>query len=267
MNNITSGALGNFQDQFWSLLAPDGISTHHALGLASQPGFAVYRNTIANACIEALLANYPVVARLTGDEWFRAAAHIYFREQPPRSPLMLEYGHDFANFLEAFAPAADLPYLPGVARLDRHWSEAHGAADSAVLDSAWIASLDPAALAELRLTPHPAARWTWCSDFPIATLWQRSRDPNDDCDFSDITWRGEGLLTTRPQDSVVHAAIGPGVCALLDACKAGHTLGESANAALEADPQCDLAESFRVLLEAGAFTALHDVPDGTPLSH
>ena len=41
---------------------------------AAQPGFAVYRNTVLGGCVDALEANHPVAAALTGRAWLRAAA-------------------------------------------------------------------------------------------------------------------------------------------------------------------------------------------------
>ena len=56
---------------------------------------------------------------------------------------MLLYGQGFADFLRDFAPAADLPYLCGVARLDRFWTEAHCAADACVLAPSALAGVPP----------------------------------------------------------------------------------------------------------------------------
>src|SRR5687768_2867500 len=116
MNSTTHSALTCFQDAFArALLAPEVAADSPVAALTAQPAFAVYRNTVMKGCIDALQANYPAVARLVGEEWFRAAATIYVRETLPAEPMMLNYGAMFADFLTHFGPAADLPYLPGVA--------------------------------------------------------------------------------------------------------------------------------------------------------
>ena len=38
------------------------------VSLYGQPAFAVYRNTVMKACIDALQANYPAVTRLVSEE-------------------------------------------------------------------------------------------------------------------------------------------------------------------------------------------------------
>jgi hypothetical protein len=222
--------------------------------LTAQPGFAVYRNTVTKGCIDALQANFPSIARLVGDEWFRAAALEHVRAEPPRSPVLLEYGAGFARFLETFEPADELPYLPDVARLDRFWTEAHVAADDPVLAPAAISALAPGELETARLRPHCAARWQPFDAQPIFTIWQRNRNADDD--QSGIEWQGEAALITRPHGAVEARRIDAATCAFLDACAAEGTLATAALAALEVDPQADLAQLMALLLEAGAFSEL-----------
>ena len=83
--------------------------------------------------IDALQANYPTVAQLTGDAWFRAAARAFTDDEPGSDPAMAAYGGGFPAWLERFAPARPLPFLAPVARLDRAWTEAHLAPDAAPL--------------------------------------------------------------------------------------------------------------------------------------
>ena len=248
--------LTRFQDGFAKVLLvrdpaevpglPPGIAA-----LARQPGFAVYRNTVMKSCIDALQANYPAVTRLVGDEWFRAAAAIFAREQLPAQATLMYYGEAFAEFLARFEPAADLPYLPGVARLDRFWTESHAAPDESVLDPAALAGLAPGTLASTVLHPHAAARWAWFTDQPIYTIWHRNREAREH--GPDIDWRGEGALLTRPHGAVRWVQLDAAGCALLDACAAGRPIAAAAAAAMAVQEHVDLARLIRTLLQAGAF--------------
>jgi len=246
-----SGALARFQDAFARALRVPDASPPEVAALVAQPAFAVYRNTVMKGCIDALRANYPAVARLVGEEWFNAAAANHVREALPADPTLLRYGSEFASFLARFAPAAGLPYLPGVAKLDRYWTEAHSAATADATDPADFAGLAPDTLAQAVLRPHPAARWAWFADGPIYTIWSRNRagGPFD----SDIDWRPEGALLVRPHDTVEWIALDAAGCAFLDACAAGNTLGEAAQAALTAQGTTELANLFSILLKAGTF--------------
>ena len=260
---IATPRLERFQDEFArALLADDraaaGLAAEVAR-LAAQPAFAVYRNTVMKGCIDALQANYPSVARLVGEEWFRAAAASYARANMPRHPALADYGVEFADFLAAFAPAAELPYLAGVARLDRFWTEAHTARDEPPLGVAAVAHFAPGELARAVLRPHASARWTWFEAQPIATIWRRNRYP-DGAEGEEIEWHGEGVLIVRPRAAVEHVELDAAACAFLDACAAGRTLADAAAAALAAIAETDLVRLMARLLDAGAFAHMGLLP-------
>ncbi|MEK7711434.1 MAG: DNA-binding domain-containing protein, partial [Pseudomonadota bacterium] len=90
----------------------------------------VYRNNVVESLTGALCAVYPVVEKLVGDGFFRYAVHEYLRAHRPRSGNLHDFGDAFASFLSGFAPAAELPYLPDVARLEWAWHQAFHAADA-----------------------------------------------------------------------------------------------------------------------------------------
>ncbi len=160
------------------------------------------------ACIDALEANFPTVARLVGSEWFRAAAALYVNAEAPRDGRLLHYGSGFADFLHSFEPAAELVYLPGVAQLDTLWREAHVAEDAPAADAAWVARQSPEQMAALSLRPHPAARWAWFDDQPVFSIWERNRARGEVTD--ELAWKGEGALadTAVRRRSVARAHAG-----------------------------------------------------------
>jgi hypothetical protein len=258
------GSLHAFQRAFAAALRAREVDaataeTPEVSSLLGQPGFAVYRNTVLKGCVDALAANYPAVARLVGDEWFRAAAAAYARDSLPDRPTLLHYGTGFAAFLETFGPAAELAYLPGVARLDRFWTEAHTASDQAALVPGALVARGPEDRGRVVLRPHASARWAWFDGEPIFTIWQRNRSagPFDD---SPIEWRGEGALIVRPRDAVRGCPLDRGGCAFLDACAAGRTLADAGLAALAAEPDADLAALGAQLFAAGAFGGMGLAP-------
>jgi len=258
-------ALAEYQNAFARALLADDPFAEAPPSLASliaQPGFAIYRNTVLKGCIDALQANFPAVARLVGDEWFRAAAAIYARRELPSQPTLLTYGHRFADFLATFEPAAELPYLADVARVDHLWSEAHVAADDAVLAPAALVSLTAEAMTNLTLRPHAAARWAWFDQQPIYTIWSRNRDaiPNFVENAVDhaapIDWHGEGVLLTRPHGLVTAAPLTRDGVAFLDACAAGQSIEHAVSATREKNANADLAALINQCLRAGAFGGL-----------
>lgn len=248
-----TATLEAFQREFAAALFNEAASDAVG-GLASQPGFAVYRNTVLRGCIDALAANYPTVAQLVGGDWFESAAVLFARSHLPREGGLASYGEGFAAFLEAFEPAGELPYLAGVARLDRAWTEAHIASDAPVLLAPTLAALAPQVLAGAVLVPHPAARWLTFESLPAFTIWRRHREalPLDD----ELAWRGESGLVVRPSGQVTWHALDLAGAAFLTACAQGLFFAEAAEraAAADADSTVPLGAWLSALIAAGAFT-------------
>jgi hypothetical protein len=258
--------LGEFQSDFARALfaAPDSDAPLRFHEIAAQPGFAVYRNTVMKGCIDALQANYPSVHAIVGEEWFRAAAAIYVRGHPPRTPTLLEYGEDFEAFIIGFEPAAALPYLAPVARLDRYWTEAHIARDEAPLAPGVLAGLHAEALASCRLSPHASARWAYFGGVPAATIWRCNRDGGAHA-LTDIEWRGEGLLLVRAHAAVEAIDLDAAGCAFMSACAEGGTLADAAARSLALDAAADFSALMARLLGAGAFGSFaHERTSKTP---
>lgn len=242
--------LSAFQDGLSAALLGHAVHVPWVSALESQPGFAVYRNTVLKGGIDALQANYRTVCQLVGEDWFRAAAAVYVRAQPPADGLLMDYGVGFADFLAGFAPAAELPYLHAVARLDRCWTECHLAADATAVGRDWLAQQAPDTLPLAQLLPHPAARWAWCEEHPAYALWQSHREGL--ALTEPLEWTGDGALLTRPRAEVTWRPLSRAGMAFLDACAHSQTLEAAATSALDAEPTADFAALISTLLDAGA---------------
>ena len=258
-------SLGEYQDAFAAaLLDRDDAGLLDAL--TAQRGFRVYRNTVVKGSSDALAANFPAIVSIVGDEWFRAAARTYARAHPPTAPMLIGYGATFPDFLAAFPPARELPYLADVARLDRLWLESHVAADAAPLDAAQLTALAPERLARVRLRLHPATRWHRSADAPIFSIWRANRDLADgtepDVDVRErlatLDWRAEGALLVRPDGVVEAHAVGRAACAFLDACAGGATAADALIAASHADASALLDDVAAQLIGSGAFSGLDE---------
>ena len=260
MSETASRALQRFQERFARAVMTNDSACEadtEFSALIKQPGFAVYRNTVMKGCIDALQANYPAVTSVVGVEWLRAAAAIYVRAHPPRQPVLLQYGDGFVDFLDVFPPAAQIPGLAQMARLDRYWTEAHIARDEAPVAAAAVARLDAAQLAVAVLHPHASARWCCFDGRAVAATWCRHRGFDEAHDEQELS----GVLIVRPYHVVRTHGLDAAGCAFLDACAAGSALVDAAHAALDADANADLSQLMAKLLNAGAFGVL------TPLDH
>lgn len=249
----------DFQNAFAAALAgaPSALHPWLAAPTDGEPGLSVYRNTIAKGCVDALAANFPTVMTMVGEDWFRAAATLFARAAPPTHAALLDYGEDFPAWLDRFPPARDLPYLSGVAHLDRLWTEALFAADAPALSAAAFTSLPPEGLAGARVALHPTVRFA-AFEAGLPSLWTGVRDGRDDLALCDSA---EGVLISRSGASVAYRVIGPADCAFLAACSLGQPLAEAIDRAAAADPEADLQTLFAALIADGVFSGLITGPE------
>ena len=216
--------------------------------------FGVYRNNVKASLAAALAARFPVVARLVGEEFFTAMALVFIERQPPRSPVLVEYGAAFANFLERFDPAADLPYLPDIARLEWSRHTAFHSVDASAADIGQLAELSPETLGSVRLGLHPATA-VIASPWPIVSVWiTNTHDAMPEAPAAD--WTGETALVTRPHLDVLVKRLPPGTDLLVAELAQGIALGAAADAVSRAHDSFDLATALSTLFGAGAITTL-----------
>jgi len=237
--------------------APAGVAAHRGKGVVRR--YNVYRNNVTVSLIQALADIYPAVQRLTGADFFRAMARFHVRATPPASPLLFEYGRGFPAFIASYEYAQELPWLADVARIERAWLDAYHAADRAVLDAGALAAADPALLAELRFTPHPAARIVR-SRHPAVTIFTMNRAEGAAAPL--LSHAAEDALITRPAQDVIVSRLPAGGAAFLGALLAGAPLGAAAADAFAEAPAFDLPANLAGMLSAGVFSAVH--PGGSP---
>lgn len=213
--------------------------------------FDVHRNNVLVSLVDALAETFPVVQQLVGEAFFRAMAAAFVRAQPPTSPVLHAYGAGLPAFLDGFAPAASVPFLADVARLEWARVEACHAADAPVLDPARVA-WDADRAGELRFVLHPAARIV-SSPHPVVAIWAAHQGEGEPAPLQE---RGaQHALVTRPALEVWIVACDAGTAAFARALSRGENL-EAAALAAAAYPTFDLAAALAMLLRHGALTRI-----------
>ncbi len=232
---------------------------------AAEPGVtwraAVYRNTFAAGCRDALAANHPAVEAIVGAEFFSALAQAYIAAHPPTGRTLVGYGQSFPAFLRAFPPVARVPYLPDAADLDRAWLAAHVAPDAPPLTGADAMRLAQASdLAAQRLALHPSAQIV-TTEWRLYPLWAAARDTTEPDDAALRLQRtGDTVLIWRPGHEVRHRRLATAEAAFLGDIAAGATLGAAAECAAAADPGAGLAELFATVLQDGVLADPAEIP-------
>jgi len=230
------------------LSMPDGL-----IGPDGEPGvrrFAVYRNNVVVGLTGTLKDAFPAVHRIVGADFFRAMARAYVMVEPPRSPILLDYGAGFPDFIRQFEPAAVLPYLADVARIERAWTEAYHAPEASPIDPSAFSAIAPDQLPAIRLDLHPSLRVVR-SQFPALTIWQMNVADGVPAPV-DLASGNEDVLIVRPQADVEARSIPEGSPEFIQALADGKPLLAALGEALTASSRFDLSTNLADLLCAGA---------------
>ncbi|MBK3477579.1 putative DNA-binding domain-containing protein [Pseudomonas sp. MF6751] len=240
---------------------PEGVFSSNGAEPASR--FAVYRNNVHSALINALAAAYPVARQLVGDEFFRAMAGLYAQAHPPTSPLISEYGGTFADFIQGFEPAWSVPYLADVARLERLRVCAYHAADCQVLDQHCVLRQlqGYAQLGQLRVGLHPSLA-TLESSYAVVSVWAAHQA--DGAITSLNPWHAQGALVLRQGLVVKVFAIDRGSVTFINRLNQGAGLEMAIADALQASDEFDLHLCLTLLISHDAITHLHLQPEVSP---
>lgn len=236
-----------------SFACPPGLTTWNGSDPARR--FAVYRNNVLVSLIDALADSYPVVQALVGEAFFRAMAGEFVRHAPPCSPILAVYGEDFAAFVESFPPAAGLPYLGDVARLEYAYVLAYHAADAAALPAGRIAALlaDETALPRTRFALHPALQ-VLSSPHAVVSLWAAHQDAGDLAAI-DLA-AAESAVVLRQGLEVAVLRVTAGTAEFIAALARGDALGPAAETALARHADFDLAAALGLMIRSDALVGI-----------
>lgn len=219
-------------------------------GLSKPYRFRVYRNNVVSALIAALGVRYPAAQRLVGEAFFAEMAECYALKTLPKSPVLIEYGGDFPDFIARFAPASPVPYLADMARLESAWWRAYHAADEAAPEPDAFAAIPADRVGEARFSFHPSTALL-SSPFAVASIWRSQRG---DGDLSHIQINiGGTALVSRPHSEVIVTVLEEADAAFLSALMAGAPLAE---AAVMPGGAFDLSAALRQLIASRIVTAI-----------
>ena len=243
-----------------ALLAGDASAPAFATAPAERAieRLAVYRRSVFANYRNALGATYPVVARLVGAPFFGAAVDAFVRAHPSTSGDLNIYGGAFAHFLERYAPAAPLPYLPDVARLEWAQDKANRAAETEATPDevlAALAALAPESLPAARLALAPACRLI-ASPYPVLRLWQSNQDGYAGNDRIALDEGGDALLVRREAAGVTIERLAAAEYAWLEALAQGVPLGAAIDAAAGTGTAFELMTVLRRRIADGTIAGL-----------
>lgn len=234
-----------------AILAPEPVSSLDGYSGDTRrvaAGIAVYRNNVRAAFSRALGDEFPVVQKLVGEDFFKYLAHEYFCTEPPSSPLVSRYGDRLPQFLGTFEPAAHLPWLADVARLEALWLAAYHAGEAAALTPEEILARLGNDIGAARFRFHPSAQ-LFSSSWPAATVWHHNRAHENPPPLK-LEAGGENVLLVRPEREVDVIAISEGTFHVLGMLREGMCVSAALEAGLEADQDLQPTECLQTLLSS-----------------
>lgn len=216
---------------------------------------AVYRNNVVSSLIDALADSFAVTQQLVGTEFFRAMAGAFARRHPPRSRILALYGDAFAGFVAGFAPAAALPHLADVARLEFARQQACHASDAEPIGGAALAQAlaSPETLAGLRFEWHPSLQVIE-SAHAVVSLWAAHQTDGEIPALA--IDRAEQAVVLRDALDVLVLRVDAAMARFVDRTRAGVAFGVAAAEAAAVDPAFDLGAVLALLMRHRALVAL-----------
>jgi hypothetical protein len=232
---------------------PQLLQVVDGIGFDSESRLSIYRNNTIATLTGALKATFPVVCRLVDDRFFDYAAHAFIQHNLPASPCLVEYGGDFPTFLAGFPAAADLDYLPDVARLEWAINRVRRAPHPETPIS--ITSLlalqgDPA---QIRLRIAACVEYL-ASPHPIHRIWQLNQPGDTPAEM--VFDRIGAHLEIRNADGPQITDLPPAIWTFRARIAGGTTLGAATADALAIAPDFDLAQALATLFNAGSVWAI-----------
>jgi hypothetical protein len=221
----------------------------HCDGPLAGAGVGAYRDSVLSNLAAAVEATYPVVGAIVGTEFLAAAVRRYAREVPSRCADLNAYGDAFDRFLADYPPAASLPYLPDVARLEWAVQQVFVAPDAPPQDMTRLAATPPEAWGELRFRLDPGHALL-DSPFPLVRIWEVNQ-PGYAGDFNVNFATAQHVLVHRRPAGTVVEALTPADYAFVITLKAEATLADAVDAAVAADAVFDLSATLQRHLHSG----------------
>ena len=214
------------------------LAIFKAGNLSEKKRLEIYRNNVFSNYRNALESIYPAILNLVGADYFRQAAQRYVEHFPSSSGDIHYYGENFAALLASLPGAADLAYLPDVARLEWSIHAAFHATDHAPLDLSRLQSIAAAEYGNLRFVLNPATRLLR-SEFPIRKIWQVNLPEYAGDQRVDLAEGGEHLLVMRRNFVTEIEAISAAEWAMLGAFSTNEKFVDALDVAIALNPAFD----------------------------
>jgi hypothetical protein len=182
----------------------------------------IYRNNAALNFRGALQAEFPVLRRRVGDDYFAQLVFHYRERFPSRSGDLHWVGREFPAFLREHLAAGDYAWLADLATLE--WARESAALEpvAPAIGVGALGTFAPEQLEHVEFSLQPSLRLV-DSPYPVFSVWLANRDEN--APPTDQSAAGESGMVLGRADGVEVARLAPDLFSYLYAVKEGASLG------------------------------------------
>ncbi len=222
---------------------PNLATDRRHIAVARVVGTAAVATRLETGCrAEYLARSYPTVAAIMGRAPFMDLAAVFAAETELDDA-------QFPDWIGQHRTDQVLPYLSGVAAIDRLRCEAEGAAPDAAVAPAVAAALAADEWMRSRIRLHAATRFGWFS-VPAPSIWLA----HFDAALVDPApeWRAEGILITRPGGTLRARRIGPAEHRILAGMRIGEAVDVATSAARALYPEANIELAIKDIIDSGA---------------
>jgi hypothetical protein len=263
MTGLNAASFANQQRIFAEAIFSDPRSAPGTIAgsssVAAISRFGVYRNNVMSSLINAIGAKYPVTRKLLWEDAFHEVARRYIAAEPPRSPVLFEYGDSFPRFLRQIGQCCGANYLADIAALEAARTHAYHAADARPIGKDAFAAIPPEQFGNLPLKLHPSTVLLK-SRFPIVSIWESN---HFDGTNSVSQWMQEAALVARPDHDVQVWRLTDGEYEFFAALSERKTVAAAIEHAMTMASHFEPAEALATLVAVNVVIEF-ETPDATP---
>jgi hypothetical protein len=215
----------------------------------------IHRRHYETSLVTALLGKFPATIWLVGSPFVTEATRHYVREHPPRKPCIVEYGEGFPEFLSTRPAGERVPYLRDFAALEWHIGQVSIAVDQSAIAGEQLSGVPADAVPDALMTMQTGLRYLHAS-WPVDELMKLflTDSAPDALQFDpEAVWievrgaRGEFRMSRLAR----------GESTFRKSILEGRSIGEAAEAALDAEAGFDPGVALARVVTEGLITAVN----------
>ncbi len=253
--------LNDIQDGFKDLMLahpraldnpPPGFASMFSDGDDLPARLKIYRNNIVGSLTDVIIATFPVTDKLVGRAFFETMARSFILAHPPPQGCVSLYGGGFDSFIQTYAPAKDLPYLPNVAAFEIAFNGSYYAPDDTALTAQDMGAIAPEALPDFVLNLRPSVR-LFRSAYPLTGIRDFCLRGGNEGTL-DIGAGGELIVIHRPDIDVIVTLLTEGEMRLLELFQKKTKLGDAVESVFAFDPAFDFQKFLQKFITLKIFS-------------